>query len=143
MEGLKLKISDCFLRLDTTKRRFMTLAEIITILNCTVIFGNEQRDTKVNAAAAADLMSDVLYQTKSGAVLLTGLVNPQVVRTAEMAEIKAICFVRGKQPDNETIRLAKEKQIPLLATKLPMYEACGRLYKYGLRGRDEEKNNAQ
>jgi len=113
----------------------MTLAEIIKLLDGEVIFGNGQLDTEVNSGAAADLMSDVLYHAQPGAILLTGLINPQVVRTAEMAEIKAICFVRGKKPDAETIRLAKEKHIPLLATGLPMYEACGRLYEQGLPGR--------
>jgi predicted transcriptional regulator len=118
----------------------MTLREIIKILDGEIIYGEDELDTVINAGSAADLMSDVLYQTNPGAILLTGLVNPQVVRTAEMAEIKAICFVRGKKPDNETIRLAREKQIPLLATDLPMYEACGRLYKQRLRGRNEGKS---
>ena len=113
----------------------MTLAEIITILDGEVVFGKNQLNTIVNAGAAADLMSDVLYNIKPGMILLTGLVNPQVVRTAEIAEIKAICFVRGKIPDAETIRLAKERNIPLLATKLPMYEACGKLYSQGLPSR--------
>ncbi len=84
-------------------------------------------------------MSDVLAFIKADSLLITGLVNPQVVRTAEMVEIAAICFVRGKQPQNETIKLANEKEIPLLATTIPMYEACGRLHKRGLHGYDEIK----
>lgn len=83
-------------------------------------------------ACGADLMSDVLAFTHAGTLLMTGLTNPQVVRTAEMAGIVAIVFVRGKLPPAETIALAKEKGIPLLASKYTMYETCGRLYQAGL-----------
>ncbi len=83
-------------------------------------------------ACGADLMSDVLAFTHAGTLLLTGLTNPQVVRTAEMAGILAIVFVRGKLPPAETIALAQEKGIPLLASKYTMYESCGRLYQRGL-----------
>jgi len=74
---------------------------------------------------------------KPNSLLLTGLTNPQVIRTAEMADIKAICFIRGKKPDKETVELAKSKNIPLLLTDLPMFEACGKLYKEGLAGCSE------
>jgi predicted transcriptional regulator len=84
--------------------------------------------------AAADLMSDVLAYAPINSVLLTGLINPQVVRTAEMAGILAIVFVRGKHPPAETIRLAEEVGIPLLSTRYTMYEACGKLYHAGLPG---------
>lgn len=77
-------------------------------------------------------MSDVLAFTHAGTLLLTGLTNPQVVRTAEMAGIKAIVFVRGKLPPPETVSLAEQKAIPLLASKYTMYESCGRLYLEGL-----------
>jgi len=77
-------------------------------------------------------MSDVLAFTHAGTLLLTGLTNPQVVRTAEMAGIGAIVFVRGKLPPAETIALAQERGIPLLASKYTMYESCGRLYQAGL-----------
>lgn len=83
-------------------------------------------------ACGADLMSDVLAFTHAGTLLLTGLTNPQVVRTAEMAGIKAIVFVRGKHPPRETLVLAEDKGIPLLATRYTLYEACGRLYSAGL-----------
>ena len=83
-------------------------------------------------ACGADLMSDVLAFTHAGTLLLTGLTNPQVVRTAEMAGISAIVFVRGKIPPPETIKLAEEKGIPLLATRYTLYETCGRLYTAGL-----------
>ena len=82
----------------------------------------------------ADLMSDVLAFTHEGTLLMTGLTNPQVVRTAEMAGITAIVFVRGKVPPPETVTLAEGKGIPLLASKHTMFETCGRLYSAGLPG---------
>lgn len=88
----------------------------------------------VSGGAAADLMSDVLAFARPDSLLLTGLINPQVVRTAEMAGIRAIVFVRGKRPPAETVRLAEEVGIPLLCTRYTMYEACGRLYQAGLPG---------
>lgn len=86
----------------------------------------------VSACHASDLMSDVLTFRGPGSLLLTGLTNPQVIRTAEMSDFAAICFVRGKQPQPETVRLAQEKGIPLFVTRLSMYEACGRLFALGL-----------
>ena len=80
----------------------------------------------------ADLMSDVLAFTHEGTLLMSGLTNPQVVRTAEMADVRAIVFVRGKIPPAETVALAKEKGIPLLASKYTMFETCGRLFQAGL-----------
>ena len=77
-------------------------------------------------------MSDVLSFVKSGSLLLTGLTNPQVVRTAEVADVAAIVFVRGKRPPPETIELAKEKGIPLVAAPYTLFEMCGRLYKHGM-----------
>ena len=115
----------------------MTLREVKKILNCTVIVGEEDLDIEVKTACGADLMSDVLAFTKSGALLLTGLTNAQSVRTAEIAEIKALVYVRGKMPDKEAINLAKENRIPLLRTKFYMFESCGRLYKHGLVGISE------
>jgi predicted transcriptional regulator len=93
-------------------------------------------EMEIKCGSASDLMSDVLAFTEAGSVLFTGLTNPQSVRTAEMADIKAIVFVRGKQPPPETIELAQEKGIPLVATALPMFEVCGRLYEAGLRSCD-------
>jgi predicted transcriptional regulator len=82
----------------------------------------------------SDLMSDVLAFVELDSLLLTGSTNLQVVRTAEIADVAGICIVRGKQPQEETVKLADEKKIPLLVTKLSMYESCGRLYKEGLPG---------
>ena len=114
----------------------LDLAEIQRVLDADVLCGAESLDMRIPVAYASDLMSDVLTMAQSGALLLTGLTNCQVVRTAEMAEIGAVCFVRGKQPPAETLALAKEKGIPLLATKLLMYECCGHLHEKGLAGGD-------
>jgi predicted transcriptional regulator len=112
----------------------MTLRELMVILDAEVIVGETRLDIEVNAGFAADLMSDVLSFAKPGAILLTGLTNPLVVRTADTMDLIAIVFVRGKKPLNEAIELAKQKNIPLLATRYIMFESCGRLYKAGIRG---------
>jgi predicted transcriptional regulator len=115
----------------------MTLQEVKEILNAQVIVAPLDLQTDIRMACGCDLMSDVLAFTKEESLLLTGLTNLQVIRTAEMANIKALVFVRGKEPDREAIALAMAKKIPLLLTELPMYEACGRLYQRGLRGCSE------
>ena len=89
---------------------------------------------EIETAEAADLMSDVLTQSIGGELLLTGLINSHVIRTAEMVDIKAITFIHGKRPDEKTIALAKQKGIPLLITKLFLFEACARLAMSGLTG---------
>jgi len=111
----------------------MKLGEIVSIVEGTLLF-EADLDMEIPCAGAADLMSDVLAFAEPGSVLLTGLCNPQVVRTAEMADIVAIIFVRGKQPPPETVALAKVKGIPLATTPHTMFEMCGRLYQAGLRG---------
>jgi len=115
----------------------MTLEEVMEILNAEVIVGSDNLQMDIKMGCGCDLMSDVLAFIKSDSLLLTGLTNPQVIRTAEIADIKAICFVRGKTPDEETIQLAESKGIPLLMTQLPMFESCGQLYQKGLCGCSE------
>ena len=111
----------------------MTLVEVLSIIEGKLISSGADLSQVVDMACGADLMSDVLAFTHAGTLLMTGLTNPQVVRTAEMAGIVAIVFVRGKLPPPETIALAEEKGIPLLASKYTMYETCGRLYQTGLK----------
>ncbi len=112
----------------------MTIKEIIKILDCRVFVGEENLDLEISVGCGCDLMSDVLAFIKPGALLLTGLNNPQAIRTAEISEVKVICFVRGKQPNEDIIALARENELILLNTSLPMFEACGRLYNKGLMG---------
>jgi predicted transcriptional regulator len=112
----------------------MKLHSVLEIIEGRVISKNIDLEHEVLMGSGADLMSDVLAFTQEGTLLMTGLTNPQVVRTAEMASIKAIVFVRGKFPPPETIALAEEKGIFLMASKYTMFETCGRLYKAGLPG---------
>ena len=116
----------------------MTTKKIIEILDCQVVVGKDKLDTEVMVGCGCDLMSDVLSFIESEAILLTGLNNPQTIRTAEMSEVKVVCLVRDKQPSNDVITLARENEIILLTTSLPMFEACGRLYKNGLMGHTEK-----
>ncbi len=110
----------------------MKIKEIVEILEGTVLCGEELIETEVHSACGSDMMSDVLAYVKDQAVLLTGLVNPQTVRTAEMMDMCCIVFVRGKQPDEQMIELAKEHGIVLIKTNMRMYIACGLLYTKGL-----------
>jgi len=115
----------------------MTLREIIETLQATVVLNNVGDDVVVERARASDLMSDVLTRAKPGALLLTGLTTPQSIYTAEMADCDVVCYVRGKRPQKETVRLAEERNLILLSTDFPMYESCGRLYRQGLKGGSE------
>lgn len=112
----------------------VTLDDVRRILDAEVLAGEEFLHRDVGTACGSDLMSDVLAFVKSECLLLTGLTNLQVVRTAEMADLGAVCFVRGKRPDKQTIELAEAKKMPLLTTPMSMFEACGRLYREGVRG---------
>lgn len=112
----------------------MKVNEIKEILNATVICGEEFMDRDVFTACGSDMMSDVLAYVKEQAVLLSGLVNPQVVRTAEMMDMQCIVFVRGKNPDEGIVELARDRDIVLLSTDEAMFSACGKLYEKGLRG---------
>lgn len=117
----------------------MKLQQVKEILEAEILVGEESLDLDITMACGADLLSDVLAFTKSGSLLLTGLTHPQVIRTAEIAEIKAVCFVRGKRPPDETVDLAKKSGLPLLCTPLLMYESCGRLYNCELPGCSQVK----
>jgi predicted transcriptional regulator len=108
------------------------LRDIIQVVEGAVLTEGINLELEISCAASADLMSDVLAFAKPNALLLTGLINPQVVRTAEMADISAVVFVRGKTPGPETIALAKEKGIPLIAAPYTMFEMCGRLFEAGM-----------
>src|SRR5512146_764352 len=111
----------------------MTLEEIKGILSALALTRPADMHIDVGRAYCADLMSDVLAFSVTNSLLITGLTNAQVIRTAEVADIKAIIFVQNKRPDRETIALADVKKIPLLATDLSMFDTCGRLYENGLR----------
>ena len=114
----------------------MQIKKIAELLNAQVLCGGELLDKNVNSAFGCDMMSDVLAFVKDQAVLLTGLCNPQVVRTAEMMDMRCVVFVRGKRPTEAVIELAEESGIVLLATEERMYAACGKLYLNGLPGGD-------
>jgi len=112
--------------------KYMKVIEILQLVNGKPLTSPIDLEREVNGGFGADLMSDVLASIQPNAVLLTGLCNPQVVRTAMMADIGAIILVRGKQPPQETIDLAYQENIPLITTPLGMFEICGRLYQAGL-----------
>ncbi|KHO62143.1 MULTISPECIES: DRTGG domain-containing protein [Thermoanaerobacter] len=119
----------------------MKLKEVKEILNAEVMVGEEKLEEEVFTACGADLMSDVLASRDEKAVLLTGLTNVQVIRTAEVVgDIKCIVFVRGKNPGEDILELAKKAGLVIMKTKHPLYIACGLLYSNGLTCRSGEGN---
>ena len=117
----------------------MTIREIKDLLDAKVLCCEENLDTEVHSACGCDLMSDVLAYVKDQAVLLTGLVNPQVIRTASMMDMVCIVFVRSKTPTEEMINLARDCGIVVMKSRYRAYEACGHLYTAGLVAAPEGK----
>ncbi|MEJ2695232.1 MAG: DRTGG domain-containing protein [Candidatus Sulfobium sp.] len=115
----------------------MTLDEIKSALGARILARAKDMGIRVDMAYCADLMSDVLAFSITSSLLITGLTNTQVIRTAEVADIRAIVFVQSKRPDVDTIALAEEKRIPLLVTDYSMFDVCGKLYEKGLRSNAE------
>ena len=115
----------------------MTVQEIQEILKATVYCEGTSLQTEAHTACGSDMMSDVLAYVKDQSVLLTGLVNPQVVRTAEMMDMVCVVFVRGKQPDKAIVEMAQELGIAVLSTPYGMFSACGRLHDRGMKGGGE------
>ena len=112
----------------------MKIGTIRDLLEARVLAGEDRVGEHVYSACGSDMMSDVLAYVKDQAVLLTGLVNAQVIRTAEMMDMRCIVFVRSKMPNEEMIQLAEESGFVLMTTSKRMYEACGILYSNGLTG---------
>ena len=112
----------------------MKISTMQTLLDAEVLCCEENVERCVYSACGCDLMSDVLAYVKDQAVLLTGLVNPQVIRTAVMMDMNCIVFVRSKNPTAEMLELAKESGIVVMRTDKRLYEACGLLYSNGLVG---------
>lgn len=112
----------------------MTLKDVKEALGARVLTGEEFLDREVKSAGGSDLMSDVLAFSKDHSILLTGLCNPQVIRTAEMLDIICIIFVRGKKADETLLEMAAEREIVVMETGHRMFNSCGMLYKAGLTG---------
>ena len=114
----------------------MKLSEIVNALEATVIYGNNHLHKEVTRCGASDLMSDILAGLSEGCILLTGLTSVQVIRTAMVAGVGAIVFVRGKTPPQEVIDLAREQELPLISSPYSMFVSCGRLHACNLTGLD-------
>ncbi len=116
----------------------MKLIDCVGLLKAEVLVPADDMDMDIRVACGADLMSDVMaFACTNNEMLLTGLVNPQTIRTAEMMDVKVIVFVRGKTPPENMVRLASEKSICVLSTTFPMFTACGLLYNSGIKGKGE------
>jgi predicted transcriptional regulator len=111
----------------------MKLSELATAINGKILVGSDQPDLLIDLAFAADLLSDVLALTDERTTLVTGMTNPQVMRVAEILNVTAVIFVRGKTPPSSVVEYATELKIPLVATKKTMFETCGIMYANGVR----------
>ena len=119
--------------MGTDKTLPITLADVKEILDAEVAAGHDRLDTQVTGGAASDLMSDILRNTKEGALLVTGLNSVQVIRTSIIAGMAGVVFVRGKTPSDDIIAIARDHNLPILTTNLNMYATCGKLYSRGLK----------
>lgn len=121
----------------------MKIKEIQKILNAELICGEESLEENVDYGYSCDLMSDVLAYVENNVILLTGLIHPQVIRTAEMLDIKAIAIVRGKKPNEELIEMARSRDIVLMRTTQSLFTASGQLFKHGLLGEEIAHDEVQ
>lgn len=112
----------------------MLISEIISLLHADILTAPDHFDTDIQNAFSSDMMSDVLAYANDHTMLITGLTNPQAIRTAEMLDIDCILYIRGKQPDCNTITMAHTRGITILSTRQTMFNTCGILYEAGLRG---------
>jgi len=117
----------------------LKLSEVKRLLKAEVVYGDHKLETEVELAAGSDLMSDLLTGPTAGALLLSGLNNLQVIRTAVIAGFTGVVLVRGKKPDPEMIAQAKIHDVPLMTTPFTLFTACGRLFKEGVRGVERRK----
>ena len=114
----------------------MKLSEIVAALEATVLTGTNHLDKEITTCGASDLMSDILAGLSEGSILLTGLTTVQVIRTATVAGVGAVVFVRGKRPPQEVIDLAGAQDLPLISSPYSMFVSCGRLHACSLTGLD-------
>ncbi len=110
----------------------MKLIEIQELLEAEVLSEKFDPEAEIQVGCSSDLMSEILAYGKPGSILLTSLMNIQVINTANVADIKVVCFVMGKVPNENIINIAKKNDIVILITKFTTFESCGRLYKNGL-----------
>lgn len=112
----------------------MTVADMVRITKATILLGQDQQDLELHSAFCSDLMSDVLAFVNEDTVLITGLMNPHVIRTSEMLDLRCILFVRGKTPSQEILDAAEEMGIVVMTTGYSAFTTCGLLYQAGLHG---------
>ena len=117
----------------------MKLFQIVEALEAKVLVGNDLLEKDIDTCGASDLMSDILAGLSEGCILLTGLTTVQVIRTAMVAGVGAVVFVRGKMPPQEVINLAEKQDLPLISSPYSMFVSCGRLHACNLTGLDGKR----
>ncbi len=112
----------------------MNIADMVNVLHARILCGEDRLETRVYTACCSDLMSDVLAFVNEKTVLITGLTNPHVLRTADMLDLKCLVYARGKVPGEEILEQAEEQGLVVITTRETAFTACGLLYEAGLRG---------
>jgi len=119
----------------------LKLAQIQKIIEAEVLLDAGKMGTEIELALSADLISDILLMRREQALLLTGMTHIQLIKSAEICDLAAVVYVRGKRPGPEVVALAAQKGIPLLSSRLTMYEASGLLFSAGLPGHSRYSEN--
>jgi predicted transcriptional regulator len=118
----------CAVRKEITRgHMMMKLREVLSLLGGELLTPGISLETECSKVFASDLMSDVLAFTEPGSLLMTGLVNSHVVRTACLVDATAIVIVQGKRPDMKVVDEARENNLPIISTGCSMFEACSRI----------------
>jgi predicted transcriptional regulator len=134
MEGMNGRWPGPFI--DKLGMMSMKLAEVVSVLEATTLNGADELDCEITRCGGSDLMSDVLARPTDGSLLMTGLTTVQAIRTAKIAGVVAVIFVRGKQPAPEVIKVARAEGVPIFSSPHSMFVCCGRLHGRGLTGLD-------
>ena len=117
----------------------MKISEVASLLHAEILVDSDDVELEILVACGSDLMSDVMaFAGMTNQMMLTGLVNPQTIRTAEMLDVKVVVFVRGKLTDVNMCELAREKEIALMSTPYSLFTSCGVLFRAGIRGKEED-----
>lgn len=112
----------------------MKLSQVRDLLDCTVLCGDDDLEREITSCMSSDMMSDVLAYAEPRALLVTGLINLQSIRTADIADASAVIYVRGKRPNGRTLAMAGRLGLPVLVTEHSMFKTCGLLFREGLGG---------
>jgi predicted transcriptional regulator len=112
----------------------MTLAELVERLDLKVHTGKESLGREVGGGYAGDLLSDVMAHSRKDDLWVTIQVHPNIVAVAVLKELAAIVVAHGREPAGETVEKAAAEKVPVLGTRMNVFEFVGRLHELGIKG---------